>query len=171
MKTDTTISEGAREARGELNPDLVHEIAEHPFFKGMDEPYLRRLASSAMPVSFKEGEVIFREGDMANRFYLIREGKVALEASRRDENPVLVQQIGAGDVLGWSWLFPPYYWNFDARALEPTKAIFFYGTRLREQCDEDHSFGYELMKRSSEVVISRLQAERKRLLEMTAHSG
>lgn len=103
---------------------------------------------------------------MANRFYLIRDGKVSLEAPRREGESTLVQYIGSGDVLGWSWLFPPYYWHFDARAVEPTNAVFFYGTRLREQCEQDHSFGYEMMKRTSEVVITRLQAERKRLLEL-----
>ena len=68
-------------------------------------------------------------------------------------------------MLGWSWLFPPYYWHFDARALEPTTAIFFYGTRLREQCEQDHDFGYEIMKRMTQVVIQRLQATRKQLLK------
>jgi CRP-like cAMP-binding protein len=76
----------------------------------------------------------------------------------------VVQIIGPGEVLGWSWLFPPYYWQFDTRALEPTTAIFFYGTRLREQCEQDHAFGYEMMKRMTQVVIHRLQAARKQLL-------
>jgi CRP-like cAMP-binding protein len=73
--------------------------------------------------------------------------------------------LGAGDVLGWSWLFPPYLWHFDARAATPTTAIFFYGTRLRELCDENHDLGYELMKRVSEIVIKRLQATRRELVE------
>lgn len=164
-ETDTTIEE--KEVGGAaVNPELIRLIGEHPFFKGLDPLHLRRLAASAMLTSFKQDELIFREGDMANRFYLIRDGKVALEAPRREGEPTLVQYIGAGDVLGWSWLFPPYYWHFDARAVEPTNAVFFYGTRLREQCEQDHSFGYEMMKRTSEVVIARLQAERKRLLEL-----
>ena len=69
-------------------------------------------------------------------------------------------------MLGWSWLFPPYYWHFDARALQPTKAIFFYGTWLRENCERDHDFGYELIKRVSAVVIARLQTVRKRVVEL-----
>jgi len=78
-----------------------------------------------------------------------------------------VETIGAGSVLGWSWLFPPYYWHFDARAITPIKAIFLYGTRLREQCETNHELGHELMKRISEVVIERLQATRRRLIEHT----
>lgn len=148
-----------------VDPEIVRLIAAHPFFKGLSDMYVRKLAESAMLTTFRAGELIFREGDMANRFYLIREGKVVLEAPQRDMEPLVIQTIGAGDVLGWSWLYPPYYWHFDARAAEPIKAIFFYGTRLREYCEADHSFGYELMKRTAEVVISRLQAERKRLLE------
>jgi CRP/FNR family transcriptional regulator, cyclic AMP receptor protein len=140
-------------------------LVEHPFLKNIGPRNQKILADSAMHVKFEPGEIIFQEGDLANRFYLIESGKVALEASKRDEEPKLIQTIGAGDVLGWSWLFPPYYWHFDARAVEPIKAIFFYGTRLREQCEQDHDLGYELMKRMSEVVIQRLQATRKMLLE------
>jgi CRP/FNR family cyclic AMP-dependent transcriptional regulator len=81
----------------------------------------------------------------------------------------LIQIIGAGDVLGWSWLFPPFCWHFDARAVKPTEAIFIYGTRVRELCDEDHDLGYELMKRTAEVVIRRLQATRRHLLGQTAN--
>jgi CRP-like cAMP-binding protein len=77
-----------------------------------------------------------------------------------------IQTIGPGDVLGWSWLFPPYYWNFDARALEPTTAIFFYGTRLRDECEQDKALGYELMKRMTAVAIQRLQATRRQLLAL-----
>ena len=87
-----------------------------------------------------------------------------MESQRNDEAPVVVQVIGPGDVLGWSWLFPPYYWHFDARAVEPTTAIFFYGTRLREQCEQDHDFGFEMMNRITQVVINRLQSARKQLL-------
>ena len=139
-------------------------IADHPFLRGLSPEHLRVLADSAMRMRFETGELIFREGDPANRFYLIEKGRVSLESPRRDDAPAAVQIIGPGDVLGWSWLFPPYYWNFDARTLEPTTAIFFYGTRLRERCDQDHDFGFEMMKRMTQVVIARLQATRKQLI-------
>jgi CRP/FNR family cyclic AMP-dependent transcriptional regulator len=139
-------------------------IAEHPFLRGLKPEYMRMLADSAMRMHYEAGELVFREGDPANRFYLIEQGRVSLESHRKDEVPVAVQIIGGGDVLGWSWLFPPYYWHFDARALEPTTAIFFYGTRLREQCEQDHDFGFEMMKRTTHVVIQRLQVTRKQLL-------
>jgi CRP/FNR family cyclic AMP-dependent transcriptional regulator len=78
---------------------------------------------------------------------------------------VVIGTVGTGEVLGWSWLFAPYYWMFEARAVTPVRAIFFYGSRLREQCETDHELGYQMMKRTSEVVIGRLQATRRRLLE------
>jgi CRP/FNR family transcriptional regulator, cyclic AMP receptor protein len=146
-------------------------LAEHPFLRNLSLRNQQILADSAMHVEFEPGQIIFQEGDLANRFYLIESGKVALEMAKKDEKPKLIQTIGAGDVLGWSWLFPPYYWHFDARAVEPTKAIFFYGTRLREQCEHDHDLGYELMKRMSEVVIKRLQATRKMMLEEFAQKS
>ena len=139
-------------------------IAEHPFLKGIKPEHIRILTSCAMRMTFRENELIFREGDPANRFYLIEQGKVSLEAPRRDEPGEPIQMVGPGEPLGWSWLYPPYYWHFDALAVEPTTAIFFYGTRLREACEEDHDFGYELMKRMTQVVIHRLQATRKQLL-------
>lgn len=144
---------------------LESTIAELPFLAGLNSKHLQTLADNAMQSHFDTGELIFREGDPANRFYLIQRGQVALESSPKDRPAVRIQTIGAGDVLGWSWLFPPFYWHFDARALEPTSAIFFYGTRLREACESDHDLGYELMKRMAGVMLQRLQATRSQLLQ------
>jgi CRP-like cAMP-binding protein len=116
-----------------------------------------------MFTKFNAGELIFREGDPANRFYLLQKGKVALECLT-DHGVQCIQTVAGGDVLGWSWMFPPFFWHFDARALEPTEAIFFYGTPLRTECETDHEFGYELLKRMSLVMLSRLQATRRQLL-------
>jgi CRP/FNR family transcriptional regulator, cyclic AMP receptor protein len=134
--------------------------AAHPFLKGFKAEHLAILAENALPAHFQAGEVIFREGEMANRFYLITEGAVVLETYTKDKGSAVVDKIGAGDVLGWSWLFSPHYWRMDARAVEPTNAIFFYGTRLRQAAEQDHDLGYELMRRVAAVAIQRLQAAR-----------
>lgn len=141
-------------------------VASHPFLHGLTPEILRLLASNAMLVRYGAGEWIFREGEPANRFYLIQRGEVALEAGRGDGARRVVQTLGPNDVLGWSWLFPPYVWQFNARALGTVEAIFFYGTRLREQCEEDKAVGYELMKRMVCAVVQRLLSARKQLLTL-----
>jgi CRP/FNR family transcriptional regulator, cyclic AMP receptor protein len=100
-------------------------------------------------VIFKKEQTILREGDFANRFYLVETGKVVLESGAEFNEPITVQTIGPGDLLGWSWIFPPHVWQFTARAVEPTTAIFFYGTVLREHCEKNRSLGYKLFKRIS----------------------
>lgn len=128
--------------------------------------FLQLLAENALEVSFAPGETIFRTGDPANRFYLLESGEVQLES--RNGARVPIQRIGAGDVLGWSWLFPPYQWQFDARALCETKAIFLYGSRLREACEEEPALGYALMRATAGVLIERLQSTRRELLKREA---
>jgi CRP/FNR family transcriptional regulator, cyclic AMP receptor protein len=166
MKTQEAVSDAGREAlEPKPNGKLAALIKSHPFFNGLDPHQQRLLADCAMEKTFEAGEIIFREGDPANRFYLILDGKVVLESYVLDRGRVEIQTIEAGDVLGWSWLLPPYYWQFDARAVVETKAIFFYATPLRDEAESDHELGYELFKRISQVMLKRLQATRRRLLE------
>ena len=140
-------------------------VDDHPFLKGFKAEHLALLAANALPAHFQAGEIIFREGEMANRFYLLTAGAVVLETYTKDRGSAVVDKIGAGDVLGWSWLMAPYKWRFDARAVKPTNAIIFFGTNLREQCESDPRLGYELMKRVTKVVITRLQASRHQSLQ------
>lgn len=163
-KTISTVEPAPGNAR---LPELEQLIANHPFLKGFSPHHRRLLSSCAMAVKYQPGELIFREGDPANRFYLIQKGKVALESCVRDQGITHIQTIGNGDLLGWSWMFPPYYWQFDARALEATEAIFFYATPLRAECEADHDLGYELMRRIAEVLTNRLQALRRKLAQST----
>ena len=143
---------------------MATRVALHPFLAGMSHTHLALLTDCAIPVHFKKGQIVLQEGEFANRFYLIESGKVVLESGVEFGEPVAIEEIGSGDLLGWSWMFPPYVWHFTARAVEPTKAIFFYGTILREYCERDHSLGYELFKRMSVVMMKRLQAARKQML-------
>jgi len=139
-------------------------VAFHPFLAGMNRGQLALLTDCAMPVEFNKGQLIFREGGCANQFYLIESGKVVLESGADSGNPVIVDTIGAGDLLGWSWMFSPHTWHFTARAIESTKAIFFYGTILRQYCERDHSLGYELLKRMTAVMNRRMQAARNKMV-------
>jgi len=148
---------------GANHTEIEAQVATHPFLIGMSASHIRLLADCAMLSQFTAGQVIFHKGETANRFYLIERGRVALESSTLDE-VVRIDEVGAGDLLGWSWIFPPYVWHFDARAIEPTTAIFLYGTILREYCENDPALGYELFKRMSEVMVRRLQAARGKLI-------
>jgi len=148
---------------------MATRVALHPFLAGMNPTQLALLTDCAIPVHFKKGQTILREGEMANRFYLIESGKVVLESGEGFGDPVIIETLGAGDLLGWSWMFPPYVWHFTARAAEPTDAIFFYGTILREYCERDPSLGYELFKRITPVMLKRLQSARRKMLSVHAH--
>jgi CRP/FNR family transcriptional regulator, cyclic AMP receptor protein len=149
---------------------LAARVAFHPFLAGMNRARLVLLTDCALAAHFKTGQTILREGEFANRCYLIETGKVALESGGNSTKPVALETIGAGDLLGWSWMFPPYVWQFTARAVEPTTVIFFYGTILRQYCEKDHSLGYELLKRISAVMVKRLQAAHKQMLAFHLHS-
>jgi len=157
---------GLKDRLGRARTDLEARVAAHPFLLGMSDQHVRLLADCALSSHYEVGHVIFREGEMANRFYLIERGKVALESSTLGET-ARIDEIGEGDLLGWSWLFPPYAWHFTARTIEETTAIFFYGTILREYCEKDHSLGFELFKRMSVVMLRRLQGARQKLLSVS----
>jgi CRP/FNR family transcriptional regulator, cyclic AMP receptor protein len=145
-------------------------LTEEAFFKDMDPHSLEVIAGCASTARFAADDWIFQEGEDATRFYLIRSGKVALKAFVPGRGEVTIQTIEPGDVLGWSWLLPPYHWHFGARALELTRAIAFDGECLRMKAESDHDLGYELFKRFSQKIIERLQATRLQLLAVNAIS-
>jgi len=144
---------------------LLAQIEQLPFFKDLSRQHLQLLADSAMETRFQPGQWIYRQGDPANRFYMILEGKVIIESEVKERGVIPIRTLGPGDDLGWAWLFSPYYMHFSARAINPTRAIFFYGTRLREQCEVNHELGHQLMKRIAEVVVQNLNTTQQRLME------
>ena len=150
-----------------LQQVLYTLVADQPFFRGLDRTYLQLLTDSAFEMKFEPGQMIFNEGSPANLFYLILNGKVVVESAARERGTIVIQTLGPGDDLGWSWLFSPYYLHLSARAVEPTRTISFFGTRLRQQCEQDHELGYQLMKRIAEVAIQRLGAAQQRLMEQS----
>lgn len=147
---------------------LERIIAEHPFFAGLDNGFTRLMVSCASNVRFKTGEYILREGDPANTFYLIREGKVAVELFAPQHKPIIVSTLGVGEILGWSWLLPPFQWKFNARAVEDTRVIALDGKCLRSKCEENHDLGYEVLKRFAQIIERRLEGTRLQLLDVYA---
>ncbi|MBI3579235.1 MAG: cyclic nucleotide-binding domain-containing protein [Ignavibacteriales bacterium] len=141
-------------------------LAEHAFFKDLEEKHTHLIVGCASNVRFDAGRPIFREGEEAHQFYLLRQGKVALELYAPDRGFITIETLGEGDILGWSWLIPPYTWHFDAKALELTRAIALDGKCLRRKCEEDHDLGYELLKRFSHIMEQRLTSTRLQLLDI-----
>jgi CRP/FNR family cyclic AMP-dependent transcriptional regulator len=137
-----------------------------PVFEGLEPDALSLIAGCASNVRFDQGAVLFREGGAADTFFLVRHGTVALELFVPARGAAVIETIEAGEVVGWSWLFPPYRWHFDARALTQLRATAFDGACLRGKCDEDPALGYELMSRFAQVLIERLQWTRLRLLDV-----
>jgi CRP/FNR family cyclic AMP-dependent transcriptional regulator len=135
----------------------------HPFLSGMPTEYLRRLSQYAVDKHFAAGAVIFREGQPADRFYLIERGKILIQ-SHAGGRLVPIQTLGAGEVLGWSWLFPPCVWHFDACTTENTDAISIPAAQLRDACELDPAFGYQIMKRIAQVLVHRVQGTRLKLV-------
>ncbi len=148
---------------------LETALAQHPFLARLDRRYLARLTDLATQKRFAAQQMIFHEGKPANEFYLVRRGKVGIETALYGCDGILVQTQSEGDVVGWSWLLPPYEWHYSARALEPTEVIALDGKALRVRCEEDHGLGYEFMKRFALVIVQRLVATRAQMLHVPDH--
>ncbi len=139
-------------------------VAAHPFLAGLEPGQIDSLAQFAMLRDFEDREVIFEQGDLANRFYLINAGHVLVSSESSTGETVEIEMLGDGDVLGWSWMFEPCKWQFDAAAVGDTETIFFYATPLLAQLDADPALGYELMRRMARITVRRLQKTRERLV-------
>ncbi|MGO9483345.1 MAG: cyclic nucleotide-binding domain-containing protein [Rhodomicrobium sp.] len=141
-------------------------VKEHPFFAAFDPAHIQLLAGCARNHRFAAGEYLFREGDPADEFFLIRQGKVALEIAAPGKAPIVFETLGDGEVAGSSWLVPPYRWMFDARAQTLTRAIGMDAKCLRGKCDADHHLGYEMMRSVLSVLVKRLDHTRLQIVDV-----
>ena len=146
-------------------------LAAHPFLHGMSRDQLAVLAGSARDVCFPARHRLFEDGGSAARFWLIQSGHVSLDIHVPGEGPVVIETIGMGELLGWSWLFPPYRWAFGAVAAAPVEAFEFDAPAVRERCAADPDLGYELSQRITRVLAKRLLATRIRLIGRSGYSA
>ena len=146
-------------------------LRDHPFLNDLEPEYLALLAGCATNVRFGAGSFLFREGGAADRCFLIREGKIALEIAAPGHGAIIVQTLAAGDVAGFSWLLEPHQWQFDGRAVEPVHAFALDGTCLRGKCAEDPRLGFELTQLFARLAIQRLQATRLQLLDVYGNAS
>ncbi len=141
-------------------------VSVSPVFEGLEPEQLQLIAGCAQIAAFDRGDRLFREGDPADTFFLVRRGRVALTTHVPGRGDVTIETLEAGEVIGWSWLFAPYQWHFDARAVENAGVVAFDGACLRGKCDADNVLGYALMRRFAQVMIDRLQHTRTLLLDV-----
>jgi CRP/FNR family transcriptional regulator, cyclic AMP receptor protein len=145
---------------------LERIVMAHPFFAGLEAELGQLVSGCARNLRFNRDQYLFHEGDAANEFYLIRHGAVALEILPPGQSSVVFATEGEGELVGTSWLIPPYRWRFDARAVELTHAIGIDARCLRDKCEADHHLGYEMMKRFLPVIVKRLDEARLQILDV-----
>lgn len=150
---------------------LSKVLATHPFLQGLAEEHIEFLTGCASNLRFEAGDFLARCGDPTEHTYLLRSGRVALEVFVPGKGPQRVQTVGENEALGWSWLFPPYEWHFDARALDTTLVLAFDGACLRRKLEEDHHLGYEMLKRLIRAAHQRLERTRLQMLDVYEKGG
>jgi len=149
-----------------MNDNIEELIASHRFFTHMKPEYNQAMVGCATVKSYKAGDILGREGSPSAFFFALLEGRVAIESYQPGLDPVIMQTLHGGEIVGWSWLFPPYEWVFDAKALSDVRTIAFDASCLREKCEKNPALGFELMKRFAQVMAMRLKATRLQLLDM-----
>lgn len=140
-------------------------LSSHKFFSGLDQAYIKFLAGAATESQLKEGDALFKQGERADRFYLLRSGQISIQVPALMGPPLEIQTLGENQVLGWSWLIAPYRWNFLARALTDSDVLEFDGSAILAHCEHDPKFGYELLKRFAALMSERLDAARQKMMD------
>lgn len=143
-------------------------LKQHPFFKDLHQDFIKLIVGCASNRYYKAGTFMFQEGEQANEFFLIRQGLVALELVVVDGESIELDTVGPGEILGWSWLLPPYFWHFNARVQQDVRVFALDGLCIRKKCEENHTLGYEMLKRFAQIMEKRLYATRLQLLDLYA---
>jgi len=145
---------------------LAEVVARHELLAGLASDTVELVAGCARMVAVAPGQLLLAEGDEADTFYLVRRGHVAIEAHDPARGTMVIETVGPGDVVGWSWMIPPYHWRFDARAIDGVGAVAVDGLCLRTKAEADPAFGYALLQRVTALLVERLESTRIRLLDL-----
>jgi CRP-like cAMP-binding protein len=146
-------------------------ISEHKLFANLDPRHIQKLAEFSTEREISAGQILFNQGQPATHFYVVIRGVVIVETPAIYGPTLELQELGAGQILGWSWLIPPYRWHFQARAAEDSTLVEFDGTRLLALCEEDTDFGYQLLKRFASLMGERLESARQRMIDAWNPAG
>jgi CRP/FNR family cyclic AMP-dependent transcriptional regulator len=149
-----------------VTDQMAGRVSAHPFFAELTAEQIAVLSGDGAPMAYGPGERIFAEGGVADRFWLLDTGSVALDMRVPGRGDQVIETLLGGTVLGWSWLHPPYRWHFGANTLEPVTAVRFDAAAVRLRCETDPEFGYAILNRLTQIITERLQATRLRLLDL-----
>ncbi len=147
------------------NQSIEDYLSTHAFFSGLDDNFMKFLSDSATELKIKKGNVLFQQGERADKFYLLRNGQMSVQVPALMGPTLDIQILGEDQILGWSWLISPYRWNFQARALDDSDLLEFDGSAILARCEEDPKFGYELLKRFATLMSERLDAARQKMMD------
>ncbi|MGQ7846959.1 Crp/Fnr family transcriptional regulator [Granulosicoccus sp. 3-233] len=140
-------------------------LATHDFFEGLDERSKKFLADSAVVRELSAGDILFSQAESADKFYLLRSGEVSVQVPALMGPALQIQKLKEGQILGWSWMIPPYRWNFQALALEDATVLEFDGSIILARCEQEPTFGYQLLKRFAALMSERLDAARQKMMD------
>ena len=144
---------------------IENYLSSHKFFSGLDQSYIKFLAGAASERQIKEGDALFKQGERADRFYLLRHGQISIQVPALMGPTLEIQTLGEDQILGWSWLIAPYRWSFFARAVADSEVLEFDGSAILAHCEHDPKFGYELFKRFAALMSERLDAARQKMMD------
>ncbi len=151
--------------------DLIKYLQSHTIFSDLQPAHIQVLADYAEEKTFTAGELLFNQEEPAEHFYILIDGAIEVEVPAIAGPNLVVQSLGADDVLGWSWLIPPYKWTFEAKAMSDSKVLIFDGKSLLRYCEKNHHFGYSLMKHFAALMSERLHAARLKMMDSWSPAG
>ena len=147
------------------NQPVLEYLKSHDFFSELNETEMTLLSDSARSIHLTEGDVLFRQGERADKFYVICDGLIKVQVPAIMGPALEIQSVGNDQLLGWSWLIKPYRWNFLAAAEKDSELIEFDGKAILQHCEQDPVFGYKLLKHFTALMSERLDAARHRMME------
>jgi len=150
---------------------ITEYLSNHVFFFELNEAYVALICDHVKTVEIKKGQFVFRQGERADKFYIIQQGQISVQIPALIGPVLEIHALGMDQVLGWSWLIPPYQWNFQAVAIEDTQLLAFDGASILARCEQDPKFGYQLLKRFTSLMSERLDASRQRMMDEWNPSG
>jgi CRP-like cAMP-binding protein len=147
------------------NQSITEYLSTHEFFSELSEDLVTLLCESVSTQEIKKGQVLFQLGEHADKFYIIRNGRISIQIPAIMGPTLEIQTLSTNQVLGWSWLISPYQWHFQAKAEEDSKLLAFDGAKILARCEQEPKFGYELLKRFASLMSERLDASRQKMMD------